>query len=145
MFKPHRIATVPLVFAVLLASAAVPRAGHAGLSDAALALAGPLAEQFGVPSGAVTALLKSGVSLDSVSQLLLVSQSSKAGFDDVTKLFRESGNDIAKTAEKLDVDAAEYSQEKVTAVIDEAKAKAQADAKQRTADKAKEALGGLIR
>ena len=140
MFKQHRIATVPLVFAVLLASAVVPRAGHAGVSDAALALAGPLAEQFGVPASAVTGLLESGVSLDSVTQLLLVSQSSDTGLDEVTKLFRESGNDVATTASKLDVDAADYSEEKVTAAVDEAKA----GATQGVADKANDALDAAL-
>ena len=45
----------------------------------------------------------------------------------------ESGNDISKTAEKLDVDAGDYSEERVTAAIDAAKRKAQDD----TVEKAK--------
>jgi hypothetical protein len=64
-----------------------------------MALAGPLAEQFGVPKAAVSTLLDGGLSLDSVTKLLLVSQSSDKGLDDVTKLFSASGKDIDRPLE----------------------------------------------
>jgi hypothetical protein len=138
-----------LLFIVVLGTVGWPRPSEAGLADSAKALAGPLAEQFGVPASAVTGLLESGISLDSVTQLLLVSQSSGSGLDAVSKLYRESGNDIDDTATKLDVDAADYSQERVTAAVDEAKSQAQADATEKATkgagDALDSALGGLNR
>jgi len=76
----------------------------------------------------VTGLLQSGISLDSVTQLLLVSKSSGSDLAAVNELFQASGNDIDDTAKKLDVDAEDYSQQRVTAAISEAKSDAQADA-----------------
>ena len=67
--------------------------------------------------------------------------------DEVTELYRSSGNDIAQTAEKLEVDPSAYSKEKVTSAIDQAKATAMADAKQKAADgvdKAGESLGEAL-
>jgi hypothetical protein len=107
-------------------------------------LAGPLAEQFGVPASAVTGLLESGISLDSVTQLLFVSKSSGTDLDAVSGLFRESGNDIDDTAEKLDVDAADYSEKRVTAAIDEAKSTAQADATDKATKGVSDALGSAL-
>ncbi len=144
----HR-ALLALLFIVLLGTVGLPRPSQAGLADSAIALAGPLAEQFGVPASAVTGLLESGFSLDSVTQLLFVSKSSGSDLDAVSELYRESSNDIDAAAEKLDVDAADYSQEQVTAAIDEAKSQAQADATEKAAkgagDALDSALGGLIR
>ena len=147
MVQVQRGALLALLFIVLLGTVGLSRSSHAGLADSAVALAGPLAEQFGVPVSAVTGLLESGVSLDSVTQLLLVSKSSGSGLDDVSKLYRESGNNIEETAKKLDVDVADYSQERVTASIDEAKSKVQADATEKATmsvtDAVGSALGGL--
>jgi hypothetical protein len=149
MTRQLRLASLPLVILVLLAATGLPRRVDAAVSQSVLALAAPLAEQFGVPVGAVTNLLESGISLDSVTQLLLVAQSSDSKLDDVTKLYREQGNDIVKTADKLDVDPNDYSQEKVTAAIDEAKLAAQADAKAKASGEVNKALdsalGGLKR
>ena len=134
---------------ILVWTVGLPCPSQAGLADSAKALAGPLAEQFGVPASAVTGLLESGISLDSVTQLLLVSKSSGSNLDAVSKLYGESGNDIDDTAGKLDVDAADYSQDRVTAAIDEAKSQAQADATEKAAkgagDALDSALGGLNR
>jgi hypothetical protein len=147
MAQIQRSALFSLLFIALLGTVGLPRISQAGLADSAMALAGPLAEQFGVPASAVTGLLESGISLDSVTQLLLVSKSSGSGLDSVSKLYRESGNDIGDTAKKLDVDAADYSQERVTAAIDEAKSTAQTDATEKAAtgasDALKSSLGGL--
>jgi hypothetical protein len=142
----HRLRAASLAFllAIPLGTALSPRPAEAGVSASVLALAAPLASQFGVPASAVTSLLESGISLESATQLLLVSQSSKAKLDDVTGLYRSSGNDIAKTAEKLDVDPSAYSQEKVTAAIDQAKSSAAADAKQKAADEANKAMGDAL-
>ncbi len=149
MAQTQRSALLALLFIVLLGTVGLPRPSQAGLADTAIALAGPLAEQFGVPASAVTGLLESGVSLDSVTQLLLVSKSSGSDLDAVSRLYRESGNDVDDTAEKLDVDAADYSEERVTAAIDEAKSKAQADATDKATKDASDAvgsaLGGLVR
>jgi hypothetical protein len=147
MAQNKRSALLALLFIVLVGTIGLPHPSQAGLADSAKALAGPLAEQFGVPASAVTGLLESGISLDSVTQLLLVSQSSGSDLDAVSGLFRESGNDIDDTAEKLDVDAADYSQKRVTAAIDEAKSQAEADATEKAtkgaSDALDSALGGL--
>jgi hypothetical protein len=144
MAHTQRSALLALLFIVLLGTVGLPRPSQAGLSDTAMALAGPLAEQFGVPASAVTGLLESGVSLESVTQLLLVSQSSGSGLDSVSKLFRESENDIDDTAKKLDVDASDYSEKRVTAAIDEAKSQAQADATDKATKGASDALGSAL-
>ena len=120
MIHPHRIATALFLCAALLITTVGARDAHASDSTGLMALVPPLAEQFGVPADLVTGLLDSGISLDSVTQLLLVSKESEKGLDDVTDLYRESGNKIDETAAKLEVDKSEYSAEKVTAAIDEA-------------------------
>ena len=76
---------LPLSLAFLLALTVGVRPAQAGVSESLLALAGPLAEQFGVPAAAVTGLLDGGVSLESITQLLLVSQSSGTSLDDVLR------------------------------------------------------------
>jgi len=141
MAHTQRCALLALLCIALLGTLGLPRPSQAGLADTAIALAGPLAEQFGVPASAVTGLLESGISLDSVTQLLFVSKSSGSDLDTVSGLFRESGND---TAEKLDVDAADYSEERVTAAIDEAKSKAQADATDKATKGVSDALGSAL-
>lgn len=114
-----------------------------------MALAGPLAEQFGVPKAAVSALLDGGLSLDSVTKLLLVSQSSDKGLDDVTKLFNASGKDIDKTAGELDVKPDAYSQSKVDAAIAAAQKTAQDEASKSATEEAGKALdsalGGMMK
>jgi len=120
-------ALLALLFIVLLGTVGLPRPSQAELADSEMALVGPLSEQFGVPAGAVTGLLESGISLDSVTQLLLVSESSGSDLDAVSELYREFGNDIDDTAEKLDVDPVDYSQERVTAAINEATSPAQTE------------------
>ena len=144
MLERTRIASLSFLIVLLVATAGLPRPADAGVSESILAVAAPLAEQFGVPASAVTGLLESGISLDSVTQLLLVSQSSKSKLDSTAKLYREQGNDIAKTAEKLGVDPADYSNAKVTAAIDEAKATATADATNKATGEANEALDSAL-
>ena len=144
MAQIQRGALLALLFIVLLGTVGLSRSSQAGIADTVVALAGPLAEQFGVPASAVTGLLESGVSLDSVTQLLFVSKSSGSDLDAVSKLYRESGNDIDDTATKLDVDAADYSQERVTAAIDEAKSQAQADATDKATEGVSDALGSAL-
>ena len=120
-------------------------AAQAGVADTALALAGPLAQQFGVPVGAVTGLLESGVSLDSVTQLLLISQGSGSDLGAVTDLYTGSGNSVTKTAESLGVAADVYSQDKVSAAIDQATQDAQAAATQKAVDGAGDAVGSALK
>lgn len=62
----------------------------------------------------------------------------------MTDLYHESGNNIDATAAKLDVAKSEYSAEKVTAAIDEAKTKAQADAAKKAGDAASDAVGSVL-
>ena len=142
----HRppVAWFALLFLVLLLGTSSAPPAQAGVSEAVLALAGPLAEQFGVPASAVTELLESGISLDSVTKLLLVSQSSESKLDSVTDLYRKSGNSIADAAGKLDVDAEAYSQERVTAAIDQAKQEAQTAAADKAAGEASKAVGAAF-
>jgi putative salt-induced outer membrane protein YdiY len=121
MAQIQRNAFLALLFFVLLGMAGLPRPSQAELADSAMTLGGPLAEQFGVPADAVTGLLESGISLDVATQLLLVSESSGVDLDAVSELYRESGNDIEDTAAKLNVDPADYSEERVAAAINEAK------------------------
>lgn len=144
MIQRHRIAWLALPLLVLLGVSSVPRTAQAGMSEAALALAGPLAEQFGVPASAVTALLEGGLSLDSVTQLLLVSQSSGSKLDAVSSLFGESGNDIDATAKKLEVEPADYSPTRVSAAIDQAKSTAQASATDKASQGASDAVGSAL-
>jgi hypothetical protein len=144
MIRPHRIATALLLSAALLITTVGARDAHAADSTGMMALVPPLAEQFGVPADLVTGLLESGISLDSVTQLLLVSKESEKGLDDVTDIYHESGNKIDETAAKLEVAKSEYSADKVTAAIDEAKAKAQADAADKAGDAASDAVGSVL-
>jgi hypothetical protein len=144
MLDRIRVRSLPLLIALLVVGAGLSRPAEAGVSQSVLALAAPLAQQFGVPASAVTSLLESGISLESVTQLLLVSQSAGSELDSTTKLYREQGNDIAKTAEKLGVDPAAYSKQKVASVIDEAKASATADASKAASDEANKALDSAL-
>ena len=134
-----------LIVSALLLLGTVALPANAGVGEMALKLAGPLAGQFGVPVDAVTALLKGGISLESVTELLLVSQSSGKDLNDVTKLYRESGDQIGKTAEQLDVAESAYSTDKVNAAIDGAKQELQADAAKEATKAIGSGLGGLGR
>ena len=145
MIQRNRNALIALVFAVLLGTSGFARTSDAGLTELGTALAGPLAEQFGVPAASVTSLLESGISVDSVTQLLFVSESSGSDLDAVTDIYKETGNDITDTANKLKVDPSEYSTERVTAAINAAKEKAQADASEKAAKGASEAIGSAPR
>ena len=49
MAPTQRSALLALLFIVLLGTVGLARPSQAGLADSAVALAGPLAEQFGVP------------------------------------------------------------------------------------------------
>jgi len=142
MRSQARTCTSLLLAAGLFIAAAGPAA--AAVDQAAVALAGPLAEQFGVPAEAVTKLLEQGVGLESVTQLLLVSQSSDKSLDDVSKLYQESDSDIGKTAEQLEVPESAYSQDVVTASIDKAKAKLQEDATDKVTGEAGKALDSVL-
>jgi ribosomal protein L12E/L44/L45/RPP1/RPP2 len=102
-------------------------------------LAAPLAEQFGVPGSAVTSLLESGVSLESVTQLLLVKQSTDKSLNEVTDLYRNR-----KAADQLGVAADRYSKEKVESAIERARADATEKASETASDAAGKAVGGLL-
>jgi hypothetical protein len=110
--RKHLLVGLLSLLVVATASLTVAPRAEAGVSQAVMALAGPLAEKFGVPSASVSSLLEGGMSLESVTKLLLVSRDSSSSLDSVTKLFNESGKDIDKTAEKLDVDPKRHSDKK---------------------------------
>jgi len=140
-----RIRLPELVSSIALAVALTVTAAPATAIDAS-ALAGPLAEQFGVPSAAVTTLLEKGMSLESVTQLLLVSQSSEKPLDQVSSLYEQSDNDIGKTAGQLGVPQSAYSDDVVSSTIDQAKAKLQQDAADQVKDKVLDSvIGGFER
>ena len=138
-----RILTLAAASAAAFALATSPAlAGDS--TDTWLALAAPLAEQFGVPSASVTQLIKDGVSIESVAQLLLVTDTSKASLDEVTKLYQESSNDVAAVAKELEVAASAYSKDKVEAVIADAQKQLQAEATDAVADEANKAIGNAL-
>ena len=124
----------PVALIALFFASSAGRPAQAEISPALMKLAVPLAEQFGLPGSAVSNLLDQGISLESVTQLLLISEDSKQGLDDVTKLYRDSENDVTKTAEELNVAASTYSKENAQAAIDKAKAKAEDDARKAAND-----------
>ena len=140
------------LFGATISVSVAPRSANAEVSESLLALAGPLAENFGVPASAVTGLLNDGLSLETVTQLLLVNQETDSSLADVTKLFHEQGDSVEKTADELDVDADVYSTDNVSASLDKARtdatAKAADDAKAKAAEttgKALDSLGGLMK
>lgn len=131
------LATSLLVFAA-------PGVAQAAVPDAILAVAGPLAEHYGVSGGAVTNLLEKGVSLEGVTQLLLVKEESGKSFDQVTDAYRKQGDDILKTADQLGVAAGKYSEKNVKAAIDRAKADATEKASEQAAESAGKAVDSLL-
>ena len=139
MFKRTLIVLVASL-AVLSFHVAAPQQVEAGVTDSLKALAGPLAEQFGVPSSAVQALFDKGLSLETATQLLLVSQSAKTALGDVSNLYDASNKSVDETASKLKVASSAYSEDKVQAAIDKAKA----DAQKQAADGANKAVGSAV-
>ena len=139
--------SISVLTALLLFSVGSVQSAQAEPAQGMMALAAPLAEQFGVPVGAITTLMESNVSLESVTQLLLISQSSKQDFGKVTELYQGSKQSVDQTASQLKVAASNYSADKVTSAIDTAKAKLEADTRKAAADGANKAidsaLGGL--
>ena len=127
------------MFALFVTVSHAPRAE--ALPEAMTVVAKSLAEHYGVPGDSVTALLGNGMSLESVTQLLLVKESSGQSFDKVTDLYSKQGNSIQKTADELDVAAEKYSAKNVQAAIDKAKA----DTATSAADKAAEETGKAVK
>ena len=125
-------------FALLVSVALAPRAE--ALPEAITVVAKSLAEHYGVSGDSVTTLLDKGMSMESVTQLLLVKESSGESFDKVTDLYAAKGDDIEKTARELDVAADKYSTENVQAAIDKAKA----DTASSASDKASEETGKAV-
>ena len=130
--------------AVLLVSTGCASTTGGEAPQGMMALAAPLAQQFGVPVGPITSLLDSGVSLESVTQLLLISQSSNKGLDEVTSVFNSSKQNVDKTAAQLKVAASDYSADKVSSAIDSAKAKLEADTRKAAADGANKAVDSVL-
>ncbi len=129
------------MFALFVASLA-PRAE--ALPEAMTVVAKSLAEHYGVPGDSGTALLGNGMSLESVTQLLLVKESSGQPFDKVTDLYSEQGNSIQKTADELDVAAEKYSAKNVQAAIDKAKADTATSASNKAAEETGKAVNSLL-
>ncbi len=139
---PRRIAlslavALPLL---VLGSARVAQA----VPESTLVVGNALAQHYGVPQGAVTGLLESGVSLDSVTQLLLVQESAGKSFDEVTRAYRAQGNDVRKTADQFGVAAEKYSARNVEAALERARADATEQASQEASEKAAEATGRAV-
>lgn len=109
-----------------------------------MAIAAPLAEHYGVSAGAVTNLLENGLSLEGVTQLLLVKESSGKSFDQVTETFQAQGEDITKTADQLGVAADKYSAANVNSAIDRAKASIVDDAAKSAADTTNKAIDSVL-
>lgn len=133
-----RFVALALCLALPLVALAAPRSARATVPESVLVIAGPLAEHYGVSGSAVTNLLQNGMSLESVTQLLLVKESSGKSFDQVTSTYRQQGDDIQKTADQLGVAADKYSAKNVQAAIDQAKADAAQSASQKASEKATE-------
>ena len=144
MFNAFRRLSIPFALVLLICFGTAVRPAQAEVNQALLALATPLAEQFGVSGSAVSTLLEQGISLESVTQLLLISQNSDKGLDDVTKLYRESKNDVTKTAEELKVAASAYSMDNANAAIDKAKMKLEEDAKKSANETATKAVDSVF-
>ena len=83
-------------------------------------------------------------SMESLTQLLLVKESSGQPFDKVTDLYSEQGNSIQKTADELDVAAKKYSAENVQAAIDKAKADMATSASNKAAEETDKAVNSLM-
>jgi hypothetical protein len=135
------LAMIP-VFALLVSVSLAPRAE--ALPEAINVVAKSLAEHYGVPGDSVTALLDKGMSMESVTELLLVKESSGEPFDEVTDLYSAQGNDIQKTAGELDVSADAYSAENVQAAIDKAKADTASSASDKAAEETGKAVNSLM-
>jgi hypothetical protein len=128
--------------AFFVAVSLAPRAE--ALPEAVTIVANSLAEHYGVPGDSVTTLLDKGMSMESMTQLLLVKESSGQSFDDVTDLYAEQGNSVEKTADKLDVAADTYSAANVQAAIEKAKTDAATSASNKAADEAGKAVNSLM-
>lgn len=145
MHSRSRIIAIPLIVSLCaLASASAPSVARAAVSETILALAGPLAQSFGVSSEAVTGLLQKGLSLETVTQLLLVKQSSGKSLDAVTKTYHETGDSVQKAANQLGVSPDVYSSKNVNASIERAKSQAAASASQKASENAAEATGKAV-
>jgi len=129
-------------FVLFVTVSLAPRAE--ALPEAMTVVAKSLAEHYGVPGDSVTALLDDGVSMESLTQLLLVMESSGQAFDKVTDLYSEQGNSIQKTAEELEVAAEKYSAKNVQAAIDKAKTDAATSASNKAAEETGKAMKSLM-
>jgi len=114
------------------------------LPEAMTVVAKSLAEHYGVPGDSVTALLDKGVSVESLTELLLVKESSGQPFDKVTDLYSEQGDSIEKTADELGVAAEKYSAKNVQAAIDKAKADIATSASNKAAEETGKAVNSLL-
>ncbi len=130
------------IFALCVTLSLAPRAE--ALPEAMTVVATSLAEHYGVPGGSVTALLDNGMSMETVTQLLLVKESSGQPFDKVTDLFSAQGNSIKKAAAELNVAAEKYSAKNVQAAIDKAKADIANSASNKAAEETGKAMKSLM-
>jgi hypothetical protein len=130
------------MFVLSVAVFLAPRAE--AVPEAMTVVAKSLAQHYGVPGDSATALLDNGISMESLTQLLLVKESSGQPFDKVTDLYTEQGDSIQKTADKLKVGADTYSAENVQAAIDKAKADAATTASNKAAEETGKAVNSLL-
>jgi len=80
-------------------------------------LVAPLAEKFGVPAGMVESLMESGLSVEGVTQALLVNQASDAGLGEITSMLGDHGNDVSAVADALGVSPSAYGEEAVKSAL----------------------------
>ena len=148
MIRTGRSLLVLALLTTAVATAVGPGSSRAaGWGDVAktvgMDLAAPLAANFGVPVAAVTALFQGGLTTEGVVQALLISQTSKTSVGKVGSHLESTGNDINATAKALNVAPPAYSEDKVAAVLSDARAGGAQPAP--AEEGAKRALGGLLK
>jgi hypothetical protein len=139
-FRPS-LALIP-IFVLFVSVSIAPRAE--ALPEAMGVVAKSLAEHYGVPGDSVVKLLDEGMSMESVTQLLLVKESSGEEFGAVTDLYEEQGSNIQTTADELGVAADKYSADSVQAAIDKAKADTAASASNKAAEETGKVVNSLM-
>lgn len=144
MTSRPRLASLTLSFALVSALAAPAVAQDAAIPEAVKVVAHSLATHYNVPVASVDAMLQEGVSMQTLTQLLIVKQSSGQSWEKVTDTWEEQGDDIDKTAAELQVAKDKYSAKNVQAAIDKAKADTASRATDKAAGEANKAVGSML-
>jgi len=142
--RPRPLPSLALSLALASVLAGQAAAQDAPLTEAVKVVAHSLATHYNVPTDSVDAMLTEGVSMETVTQLMLVKQSSGQSWEHVTDTWESQGDSIDAAAEKLNVAKEKYSAENVQAAIDKAKADTAASASNEAADAASKAVGSML-